>query len=58
MVGHVEEHGRKLARPAIRGHWDGELIADMPDGRAWTLLRMHPPPTPPNRRFSWSTAPY
>ena len=50
MVGHVEQHGRTLARPTIRGHWDGELVADMPDGRAWAIFAMHPPPSRPNRQ--------
>ena len=50
MVGHLEQQGHRLERPSIRGHWDGELIADMPDGSARTIFsKNHPPPSRPNR---------
>ena len=50
MVGFLEQQGHQLERPTIRGHWDGELVADMPDGSAWTIFsNNHPPPSRPNR---------
>ena len=49
MVGHLELDGRVLPKPTIRGHWDGELVADMADGTTWTIFSMHPPPPCANR---------
>jgi hypothetical protein len=50
MVGHVERAGQRLEAPTVRGHWNAELVAHMPDGRAWTLFIVRPPPQHPNRR--------
>ena len=50
MVGHIEQDGVLLPKPTIRGAWDAELVADMPDGSAWTIFSMHPLPPQPNRR--------
>ena len=47
--GYLEQGQNRFERPLLRGHWDGELWTDMPDGSAVRLWRKNPPPPEPTR---------
>lgn len=49
VSGVVEKSGQVMKGVKLRGKWDSELHADLPDGSSRLLWRINPPAADPSR---------
>ena len=55
--GHVEQNGQKMPKPELRGTWDGQITAELPDGSSVQLWQKAALPADPTRLVSLAALP-